>query len=128
MRVLLDTHVLVWVTHQSVRLGTARQLVADADNRLMSAVSVWELAIKQRLGKLSVGSDVRTWTRRVTRELVLDHLPVTAEHAAAVEHLPDVHRDPFDRLLVAQAVAEGAVLLTADDRLTAYGDVVRLVG
>lgn len=128
MRVLLDTHVLVWVTHQSVRLGSARQLVADADNRLMSAVSVWELAIKQRLGKLSVGSDVRTWTRRVTRELVLDHLPVTAEHAAAVEHLPDVHRDPFDRLLVAQAVAEEAVLLTADDRLTAYGDVVRLVG
>ena len=128
MRVLLDTHVLVWVTHQSVRLGSARQLVADADNRLMSAVSVWELAIKQRLGKLSVGSDVRTWTRRVTRELVLDHLPVTAEHAAAVEHLPDVHRDPFDRLLVAQAVAEGAVLLTADDRLTAYGDTVRLVG
>jgi PIN domain nuclease of toxin-antitoxin system len=128
VRVLLDTHVLVWVTHQSVRLGSARQLVADADNRLMSAVSVWELAIKQRLGKLSVGSDVRTWTRRVTRELVLDHLPVTAEHAAAVEHLPDVHRDPFDRLLVAQAVAEGAVLLTADDRLTAYGDVVRLVG
>ena len=128
MRVLLDTHVLVWVTHQSVRLGSARQLVADADDRLMSAVSVWELAIKQRLGKLSVGSDVRTWTRRVTRELVLDHLPVTAEHAAAVEHLPDVHRDPFDRLLVAQAVAEGAVLLTADDRLTAYGDTVRLVG
>jgi len=128
VRVLLDTHVLVWVTHQSVRLGSARQLVADADNRLMSAVSVWELAIKQRLGKLSVGSDVRTWTRRVTRELVLDHLPVTAEHAAAVEHLPDVHRDPFDRLLVAQAVAEGVVLLTADDRLTAYGDVVRLVG
>jgi len=128
VRVLLDTHVLVWVTHQSVRLGSARQLVADADNRLMSAVSVWELAIKQRLGKLSVGSDVRTWTRRVTRELVLDHLPVTAEHAAAVEHLPDVHRDPFDRLLVAQAVAEEAVLLTADDRLTAYGDVVRLVG
>ena len=128
MRVLLDTHVLVWVTHQSVRLGSARQLVADADHRLMWAVSVWELAIKQRLGKLSVGSDVRTWTRRVTRELVLDHLPVTAEHAAAVEHLPDVHRDPFDRLLVAQAVAEEAVLLTADDRLTAYGDVVRLVG
>jgi PIN domain nuclease of toxin-antitoxin system len=128
VRVLLDTPVLVWVTHQSVRLGSARQLVADADHRLMSAVSVWELAIKQRLGKLSVGSDVRTWTRRVTRELVLDHLPVTAEHAAAVEHLPDVHRDPFDRLLVAQAVAEGAVLLTADDRLTAYGDVVRLVG
>ena len=128
MKVLLDTHVVVWATHQSVRLGAARQLVLDADQRLLSAVSVWELAIKQRLGKLSVGSDVRTWTRRATTELVLDHLPVTADHAAAVEHLPDVHRDPFDRLLVAQAVAEGAVLLTADDRLTAYGDAVRLVG
>ena len=128
MKVLLDTHVLVWATHQSVRLGAARQLVLDADQRLLSAVCVWELAIKQRLGKLAVGSDVRTWARRVTTELVLDHLPVTTEHAAAVEHLPDVHRDPFDRLLVAQAVAEGAVLLTADDRLTGYGDVVRLVG
>ena len=128
MKVLLDTHVVVWASHQSVRLGADRQLIADADQRLLSAVCVWELAIKQRLGKLSVGSDVRTWTRRATNELALDHLPVTAEHAAAVEHLPDVHRDPFDRLLVAQAVAEGALLLTADDRLTAYGDVVRLVG
>ena len=128
MRVLLDTHVLVWATHQSARLGAARQLVLDADQRLLSAVCVWELAIKQHLGKLSVGPDVRTWTRRVTTELVLEPLPVTAEHAAGVEHLPDVHRDPFDRLLVAQAVAEGAVLLTADERLTAYGDAVRLVG
>jgi PIN domain nuclease of toxin-antitoxin system len=128
VRVLLDTHVLLWATHQSTRLGPGRQLVADADVRLVSAVSIWELAIKQRLGKLLLGSDVRTWMRRVTSELVLDHLPVSADHAAAVEHLPDVHRDPFDRLLVAQAVAEGAVLLTADGRLTAYGDAVRLVG
>ena len=128
MRVLLDTHVLVWAAHQSTQLGPGRQLVADAEVRLVSAVSIWELAIKQRLGKLSVGSDVRTWTRRATTELALDHLPVTADHAAAVEHLPDVHRDPFDRLLVAQAVSEGAVLLTADHRLAGYGDVVRLVG
>lgn len=125
---LLDTHVLVWASTTPERLGAAEQQLADADRRILSAVCVWELAIKQGLGKLSVGSEVRTWARRVTTELVLDHLPVTAEHAAAVEHLPDVHRDPFDRLLVAQAVAEGAVLLTADDRLTAYGDVVRLVG
>ena len=128
MRVLLDTHVVVWATHQTARLATARQLVLDADQRLLPAVCVWELATKQRLGKLSVGPDVRTWTRRVTSELVLAHLPVTADHAAAVEHLPDVHRDPFDRLLVAQAVAEGAVLLTSDHRLAAYGDAVRLVG
>jgi len=128
VRVLLDTHVLVWAATAPERLGSSADLLTDADVRLVSAVSVWELAIKQRLGKLSVRPDVRTWTRRVTTELVLEHLPVTAEHAAAVEHLPDVHRDLFDRLLVAQAVAEGAVLLTADERLTAYGDAVRLVG
>ena len=125
---LLDTHVLVWASTTPERLGTAEQQLADADRRIISAVCVWELAIKQCLGTLSVDSDVRTWTRRVTTELVLDHLPASAEHAAAVEHLPDVHRDPVDRLLVAQPVAEGAVLLTADVRLTAYGDVVRLVG
>lgn len=128
MRVLLDTHVLVWAATTPERLGADLAVVEDADRRIVSAVCVWELAIKQRLGKLSLGSDVRTWMRRVTSELVLDHLPVTADHAAAVEHLPDVHRDPFDRLLVAQAVAEGALLLTSDHRLTAYGDAVRLVG
>ena len=128
MRVLLDTHVLVWAATTPERLGSSADLLADADVRLVSAVSIWEVSIKQRLGKLSVRSDVRTWTRRVTTELVLEHLPVTADHAAAVEHLPDVHRDPFDRLLVAQAVTEGAVLLTADERLTAYGDAVRLIG
>ena len=128
MRVLLDTHVLVRAATTPERLGAAADLIAGAERRLASAVCVWELAIKQRLGKLSIRSDVRTWTRRVTTELVLEHLPVTADHAAAVEHLPDVHRDPFDRLLVAQAVAEGAVLLTADERLTAYGDAVRLIG
>ena len=128
MRVLLDTHVLVWAATTPERLGADLAVVEDADRRIVSAVCVWELAIKQRQGKLSLGSDVRTWMRRLTSELVLDQLPVTADHAAAVEHLPDVHRDPFDRLLVAQAVAEGAVLLTSDHRLTAYGDVVRLVG
>jgi PIN domain nuclease of toxin-antitoxin system len=128
VRVLLDTHVLVWAATTPERLGPDLAVVEAADTRIVSAVCIWELAIKQRLGKLSVGSDVRTWVRRITTELVLDHLAVTAEHAAAVEHLPDVHRDPFDRLLVAQAVAEGAVLLTADGQLTAYGDVVRLVG
>jgi PIN domain nuclease of toxin-antitoxin system len=128
VKVLLDTHVLVWAATTPERLGVATDVIAGADDRLVSAVCVWELAIKQGLGKLTLGSDVGAWTRRVVAELALVHLPVTAGHAAAVEHLPDVHRDPFDRLLVAQAVAEGALLLTADDRLLGYGDAVRLVG
>src|SRR3954451_8690989 len=128
MVILLDTHVFVWAATTPERLGPAERLLADADRRLRSAESIGELAIKQHRRKLSLGSDGRTWSRRATAELALDHLPVTADHAAAVEHLPDVHRDPFDRLLVAQAVSEGAVLLTADHRLTGYGDVVRLVG
>ena len=127
MKVLLDTHVVVWATHQSVRLGAARQLVLDADQRLLSAVCVWELAIKQRLGKFSLGSDVRSWTHRATRELVLEPLPVTAEHAAAVEHLPDVHRDPFDRLLVAQALSEPMRLVTHEPRLATFSDTIIVV-
>lgn len=127
MKVLLDTRVLVWAATTPERLGVATDVIARADDRLVSAVCVWELAIKQGLGKLTLGSDVGAWTRRVVAEPALVHLPVTAGHAAAVEHLPDVHRDPFDRLLVAQAVAEGALLLTADDRLVGYGDAVRLV-
>ena len=78
MRVLLDTHVLVWAATTPERLGSDLAVIQDADRRIVSAVCVWELAIKQRLGKLSLGSDVRTWTRRVTTELALDHLPCTA--------------------------------------------------
>jgi PIN domain nuclease of toxin-antitoxin system len=128
VKVLLDTHVLVWAATTPERLGEAGELLARTDRRLVSAVCIWELAIMQRLGKLSLGADVRTWTRRAVSELALDTLAVTPDHAAAVEHLPDVHRDPFDRLLVVQAIAEGAVLLTADQRLLGYGDSVRLAG
>src|SRR3712207_372756 len=72
VKVLLDTHVLVWAAATPERLGGAAAVLGGADQRLLSAVCVWELAIKQGLGKLSLGTDVRTWTRRVTRELVLD--------------------------------------------------------
>ena len=128
MTVLLDTHVLVWAAATPERLGPELTRLQDADRRLVSAASVWELSIKQRLGKIDLGTDVRAWVRRAVTELVLVHLPVTAEHAAGVEHLPDVHRDPFDRLLVSQALSEDAVLLTADRQLLDYGDAVRLVG
>jgi PIN domain nuclease of toxin-antitoxin system len=128
MRLLLDTHVLLWAAVSPERLGQSAQLLLDADQRLLSAASVWELAIKQSIGKIDLGTDVRSWTGRAAAELQLQILGISAEHAAGVETLPPVHRDPFDRLLVAQARHEGAVLLTADARLSPYGDVVRLVG
>lgn len=128
MKVLLDTHVLLWAGAAPERLGSSRQVFLDAEQRILSAASVWELAIKQGLAKLDLGQDVRAWVSRAIKELQLDHLPVTAEHAAAVEQLPPVHREPFDRLLVAQARVEGAALLTADRVLLGYGDAVHLVG
>lgn len=128
MRLLLDTHVLLWAASRPERLGPARELIATAEERLLSAASVWELAIKAGLGKIDLGADAAAWTQRAARELQLSALPVTWAHAAAVSALPSVHRDPFDRLLVAQAQVEGLVLLTADNLLADYGDAVRIIG
>ena len=128
MRLLLDTHVLLWAAAAPERLGASAQEVASAEQRLISAASTWELAIKQGLGRLDLTTDVRSWLSRAGRELQAQPLSITDDHAAAVEYLPPVHRDPFDRLLVAQALHEGAVLLTADRLLLQYGDMVCLVG
>jgi PIN domain nuclease of toxin-antitoxin system len=125
-RVLIDTHVLLWAATTPERLGPAAALLEDGD-RLVSAASVWELAIKQSLGKVGLGMPAGRWIDRARTELSLRLLDITVEHAAAVEHLPPLHRDPFDRLLIAQAEAEDAVLLTADSTLAAYGPVVRLI-
>ena len=127
MRLLLDTHVVLWAAADPERLGPSLSLVAEAEQRLVSAASTWELAIKANLGKIELGMDVRSWVARALRALRAESLVITGDHAAAVEHLPPLHRDPFDRMLVAQATFEGVVLLTSDDVLTGYGDVVRLV-
>ena len=127
MRILLDTHVLLWAASTPERLGASQQDLSCAEQRLISAASAWELAIKKSLGKLDLATDVCSWLHRAVRELRAQSLSITGDHAAAVEHLPPVHRDPFDRLLVAQAIHEGAVLLTADRRLLPYGEMVRLV-
>jgi PIN domain nuclease of toxin-antitoxin system len=92
----------------------------ERDRAAVSAVSVWEIAIKRSLGKLRIEDG---WSRTLTR-LGFEALPITAIHAAAVERLPWHHRDPFDRLLVAQAATEGLELVTADPRFAAYGGPV----
>ena len=119
-RLLLDTNVVVWLLlndRDAVSRKAVRALLDARNSVSVSAVSVWEIAIKRSLGKLEIE---RGWARALAR-LDFDPLPVTSAHAQQVEHLPWHHRDPFDRLLVAQAALEEHALVTADPALTAYG-------
>lgn len=117
---LVDTNVIVWLLlGDRPRVSeTARLALEDERNRVVvSAATVWEIAVKRSVGKLTIDDG---WSRALTR-LGFDALPVTSIHAEAVEHLPRHHRDPFDRLLVAQARTEDLELVSADARLAAYG-------
>ena len=125
MRLLLDTHVFLWSVTDSPRLtADARGSIADADEVYVSAASIWEAAIKAGLGKIQ--GDMTQLVSAIERSGFVE-LPVTALHAAFVAELPHHHRDPFDRLLIAQAMTEPLVLLTADTALLEYSDLVRLV-
>ncbi len=128
MKLLLDTQVLLWAAGQPQRLSaTARRMLSDRRNELLfSAASLWEIAIKSTLGR----ADFRVEPRLLRRGL-LDHgyveLPVTSQHAVHIDSLPPLHKDPFDRLLLAQAQCEGVTLLTADAQLARYPGPVRRV-
>lgn len=126
MRLLLDTHLLLWALYQPARLSqSARALILAADNRAtFSVASIWEIAIKSALGKLAV--DVER-TRNSLLQDGFEELPVLGAHAAAVAALPKLHADPFDRLLIAQAMIEPMQFLTVDEKLTGYSELVRLV-
>jgi len=124
MRVLLDTHLVLWALAAPERLpGTAHRLIERADV-YVSAASIWEISIKTSLGKLS--ADPREVLAALDPAGFLP-LPISAEHAARVADLPPVHRDPFDRLLVAQALCEPMRLLTMDNVLAGYGELVTVV-
>lgn len=119
MRILLDTNVLVWLLlgdRAKIPAGTVVALEDPTHEVLLSAVCVWEIAIKRSLGKITLPGH---WPAEAAR-LPFTPLPITATHGAGVEDLPPHHGDPFDRLLVAQARAEGAHLASADERLRAY--------
>lgn len=128
MRLLCDTHLLLWAAGASERLpAAARDLIEDpAALPLFSAASIWEVAIKSGLGRADFQVDAGL-LRRGLADNGWEELPVTASHAAAVAALPPHHRDPFDRLLVAQAQVEGVTLLTSDAALGAYAGAVRVV-
>ena len=126
MKLLLDTQIILWAAGKPDRLSSeARTLLSDPDNELLfSAASLWEIAIKKTLGR----EDFRVEPRLLRRGL-LDNgyieLPVTSQHAVGIDSLPTLHKDPFDRLLLAQAVAEGITLLTCDTQLAQYPGPVR---
>jgi PIN domain nuclease of toxin-antitoxin system len=123
VRVLLDTHVLLWWLHDSARLRSeTRALLASSGNELLwSAASTWELAIKAGLGRVQFKEPLRDFVVRICAEQSLVPLPIQHAHAARVVDLPLLHRDPFDRLLVAQAAVEGVPFVTADAQLSGYG-------
>ena len=131
MRLLIDTHIVLWRMTANPRLSAqAIELLDAAENLLeVSVVSIWEVAVKHALpgnGRQVMPVSGKTFLRDV-RAVGIEPLSITAEHAAEVDRLPLVHRDPFDRLLVAQARSESMHLLTHDKALAAYGDFVLVV-
>ena len=128
MKLLLDTHLLIWAAIDPDRLSAkTRKLLADPIHELFySAASLWEIAIKHGLGRADFQVDAR-----VLRRGLLDNdyreLPITGSHAVAIESLPPIHKDPFDRILVAQATVEGITLLTSDALVAKYPGPIRKV-
>ena len=128
MKLLLDTHLLLWAAGSPCRLSdVTRQLLEDSQNELIfSAVSLWEIAVKRGLGRADFQVDARV-LRRGLLDNGYQELAITSEHAVFIDSLPSMHKDPFDRMLVAQATVEGIVLLTADVVVAQYPGPVRQV-
>lgn len=125
MRILLDTHVYLWWLQDDPKLSVAARSRMDAASAVfVSSASIWEAAIKKSTGKLDV--DVNQLVAAITGN-GLHELPVSAKHAAMVARLPVIHRDPFDRVLIAQSLCEPMRFLTADRKLSAYSELVVIV-
>ena len=123
MRILLDTHVFLWAVTDDARLSAAhRELYVDEGNDLyLSVASIWEMVIKAGLGKLPLPSPAAEYLQRQMEKNRLGLLGIQARHLARLEKLAPVHRDPFDRMLVAQALAEGMPMMTVDAAVRRYG-------
>jgi len=128
VKLLVDTHLLLWAADQPNRLSPAARAVLGnpAHQLLFSAASLWEVALKRGLGRTDFRTDAR-----VLRRGLLDNgyreLPIVGEHAVTIDNLPPIHKDPFDRILVAQSITEGITLLTADPVVARYPGPVRRV-
>ena len=122
MRLLLDTHVLLWLMEDNLRLSRqARALITDASEVYVSSASIWEIAIKSGMGKIKEDAQI---VADKLEAAGLKELHVTHKHAVATGKLPRLHKDPFDRLLVAQAISELMRFVTADQRMSKYSELV----
>src|ERR1700758_2649041 len=128
MKLLLDTHLLLWAAGAPDRLSAeARSLIDNSENEvLFSAASLWEVAIKRGLGRDDFKVDARL-LRRGLLDNGYSELPIISDHVRATESLPLIHKDPFDRMLVAQATVEGITLLTIDSLVSQYPGPIRTV-
>ena len=128
MKLLLDTHLLLWAAGEPRRLPKqARILIDNPDNELLfSAASLWEVVIKRGLGREDFAVDARL-LRRGLLDNGYSELPIVSDHVVAIDSLPPIHKDPFDRILVAQATVEGVTLLTNDSLVSRYPGPIRTV-
>ena len=128
MKLLLDTHVLLWAAGSPAQLPpAARALLEDLNNELVfSAASLWEITIKRSVGRTDFQVDARVLRRGLLDNGYLE-LPITSEHAVFIDSLPSIHKDPFDRILVAQATVEGITLLTGDALVAQYPGPIRAI-
>jgi PIN domain nuclease of toxin-antitoxin system len=128
MKLLLDTQVLLWAASNSKRLtASARALLNDSNHELcFSPASLWEIAIKNSLGRRDFRVEPRVLRRGLLDNAYME-LPITSQHTVSVDGVPDIHRDPFDRLLLAQALCEGITLVTADAVLAKYPGPIRKI-
>ena len=123
MKLLLDTHTFLWWITDNPRMSPkARDVVEDAGNEIFfSAASGWEIAIKARLGRLHLPENPSSYLTKQLTMNAIQSLAITMSHSLYVFNLPDIHKDPFDRIIVAQAILENMPLLTKDCMLTEYG-------
>jgi PIN domain nuclease of toxin-antitoxin system len=126
MNLLLDTHLLLWAASAPDRLSTkARSLISDSEHELFfSAASLWEVIIKRGLGRKDFLVDARL-LRRGLMDNGYEELPIRSDHVLAIENLPPIHKDPFDRLLIAQATVEALTLITVDPLVAQYPGPIR---
>lgn len=127
MRLLLDTNIFLWCALNDARLtDDARTLLTHADAIYVSSACIWEISIKKSLGKIDAANGLGKLTDAIEASGFLE-LPITSQHAAAVCSLAPIHRDPFDRIMLAQAITEPLVFVTSDQLLQGYSNLVKVI-